>query len=74
MHAFPSGGMELDDLLAVAVPLAEGLAVAHDKGIEHRDLKPANVVVTRVSGIYRTSSPTACSTGSAKRDSRDWTS
>jgi serine/threonine protein kinase/Flp pilus assembly protein TadD len=42
----PTGGMTLDSFFSVAVPLAQALAAAHDKGISHRDLKPANVMVT----------------------------
>ena len=35
------------DLLAIAVPLAEGLAHIHRVGVIHRDIKPANIVVRR---------------------------
>lgn len=42
----PPGGMKLEAFLEVAVPLAQALAAAHDRGVTHRDLKPANVMVT----------------------------
>ncbi len=42
----PKGGMDLDQLFEFAVPLADALSVAHEKGITHRDLKPANIMVT----------------------------
>ena len=38
---------DLDSQLAIAVQVAEGLAVAHGHGIVHRDIKPGNVMVTR---------------------------
>jgi eukaryotic-like serine/threonine-protein kinase len=40
-----SGGLGLDELLDLAIPLTEGLAAAHRQGIVHRDLKPNNVMV-----------------------------
>ena len=38
--------VKLETLLELAVQCADGLAVAHSKGIIHRDIKPANLFVT----------------------------
>ena len=40
------GALPLEEALAYAVQMAEGLARAHEAGIVHRDVKPANVMVT----------------------------
>jgi TolB-like protein/Tfp pilus assembly protein PilF len=47
----PRGGMAAEDLFAVALPMAEGLIAAHERGIIHRDLKPGNVMVTERGGV-----------------------
>ena len=41
-----AGGLPLDRLLDIAVPLADAVGAAHARGIIHRDLKPGNVMVT----------------------------
>ena len=42
----PPGGLPLDKILAFAIPLADAVGAAHQRGITHRDLKPVNVMVT----------------------------
>ena len=39
------GPLPAAEALAIAVPLAEGLRHAHERGIVHRDLKPQNIMV-----------------------------
>lgn len=40
-----SGPLDLDEALRIATQVAEGMQIAHKKGIIHRDIKSANIMV-----------------------------
>jgi len=52
-HQIPEGGFDQLEFLKIAIQLARGLEVIHDKNVIHKDINPSNLVYNRETGTVK---------------------